>query len=358
MTAEGEKKRTGALRSWVLICAGVLLVGGGVGWAGATVLMPADDALDSAEFTYVEVAQGEVGSSITLNTVAEWTPVPAGSNLAAGVITSVDVGAGDEVGPGAILYTVNLRPVVIAQGGVPAFRSLSRGVNGADVAQLQELLTSAGLYSGPIDGGFGSATARAVRAWQTGLGVRADGVVQPGDIVFVPALPARIALDDAVVRGASVSGGEPAAQTLPSAPAFSIPVTEDQVLLMPAGTRVEIAGPEGEEWAGVISEQVTDDEDGMRLVVSGVDGATVCGAACGSVPISGSTQLRSRVVTVETVRGATVPSAALLTHPDGTVAVVDAAGQEHPVTVVASARGMSLIEGVELGLRVRLPGEA
>jgi hypothetical protein len=63
-------------------------------------------------------------------------------------------------------------------------------------------------------------------------------------------------------------------------------------------------------------------------------------------------------VTVETVRGATVPSAALLTHPDGTVAVVDAAGEEHPVTVVASARGMSLIEGVELGLRVRLPGEA
>jgi multidrug efflux pump subunit AcrA (membrane-fusion protein) len=107
---------------WVGIGALILLVGGGIGWAAATVLTPAKDVLDSTAFTYVEVVNGEVGSSINLNTVAEWTPIPVGSNLASRVVTSVNVEPGQEVGPGAVLYTVNLRPVVIGQGehpGVP-----------------------------------------------------------------------------------------------------------------------------------------------------------------------------------------------------------------------------------------------
>ena len=58
-----------------------------VGWAAASVLTPAADPLEATDFTYVSVATGEVGSSISLNTVAEWSPVPVGSNLASGVVT-------------------------------------------------------------------------------------------------------------------------------------------------------------------------------------------------------------------------------------------------------------------------------
>jgi hypothetical protein len=35
--------------------------------------------------------------------------------------------------------------------------------------------------------------------------------------------------------------------------------------------------------------------------------------------------------------------------------VVDEEGQELPVTIITSAKGMSVIEGVEAGLRVRVP---
>ena len=57
------------------IAAAILLVGAVVGWAASAVFTPPQDVLDSTAYTFVEVVQGEVGSSIALNTVAEWTPI-------------------------------------------------------------------------------------------------------------------------------------------------------------------------------------------------------------------------------------------------------------------------------------------
>ncbi len=155
---------------WVGIGLVTLLVGAGIGWAGATVLTPAKDVLESTAFTHVEVVPGEVGSSINLNTVAEWTPVPVGTNQASGTVTTVEVTAGDEVTHGSVLYTVNLRPVVIGQGAVPGFRPLARGTDGADTQQLQGMLAALGFFKAAPDGKFGAATDAAVRAWQKSLG--------------------------------------------------------------------------------------------------------------------------------------------------------------------------------------------
>jgi peptidoglycan hydrolase-like protein with peptidoglycan-binding domain len=334
----------------------ILLVGGGIGWAAATVLTPAKDVLNSTAFTYVEVVNGEVGSSINLNTVAEWTPVPVGSNLASGVVTSVNVEAGQEVGPGTTLYTVNLRPVVIAQGGIPSFQALSQGSAGADVAQLQTLLATLGFYGYEVDGKFDWVTTQAVKAWQKSLGLEGDGAVQAGDIVYVPSLPTRVALDtEKVKRGASLGGGEEVVQGLPPAPAFTIPVTDTQAALMPTGTRVEISGPGGDTWEGFVVDQQADEQDGITVLLEGRDGASICADTCGTIPVTGEAFLRSRIVTVESVTGLTVPSAALLSKGDGSLAVMDNDGVEHAVSVVTSARGMSVIEGVADGTMVRVP---
>lgn len=344
------------LRAAVIGAVILIAGGGGIGWAAATVLTPAQDVLDSTAFTYVEVVNGEVGSSINLNTVAEWTPVPVGSNLASGVVTSVNVEPGQEVGPGTVLYTVNLRPVVIAQGGIPAFRALSQGASGADVAQLQSMLAALGFYTYEVDGAFDWVTTAAVKAWQKSLGLEADGSVQAGDIVFVPSLPTRVALDtETVRRGASLGGGEEVVQGLPAAPAFTIPVTDTQAALMPTGTRVEITGPEGDVWEGFVIDQEADEQQGITVLLAGKDGASICGETCGTIPVTGQAFLRSQIVTVESVTGLTVPSAALLSNGDGSLAVIDDEGVEHEVTVVTSARGMSVIEGVADGLMVRVP---
>ncbi|HEU5223385.1 MAG TPA: peptidoglycan-binding domain-containing protein [Candidatus Lumbricidophila sp.] len=345
-------------RWWLRWVGAGALVGCGVGWAAALVLTPAKDVLDSTAFTYVKVVTGEVGASIELNTVAEWTPVPVGSNLASGVVTSVNIEAGSEVNAGTVLYTVNARPVVIAQGSMPAFRSLSTEASGTDVKQLQSMLAALGFRSG-ADGKFDWVTRKAVQSWQTSLGLEPDGVVQAGDVIFVPALPTRVALDAAQVkRGAALSGGEAVVQGLPPAPSFTIPVTPNQSSLMPTGTQVEITGPAGDTWAGSVIDQKADDQGGVTVTLAGKDGANICGSACATIPVTGRALLRSRIITVKSVAGSTVPSAALLSHGDGSLVVIDDKRVEHPVTVVTSARGMSVIEGVADGTMVRVPASA
>lgn len=333
----------------------VLLVGAGVGWAGATVLTPATDVLDSTAFTFVEVVEGEVGSSINLNTVAEWTPVPIGNNQASGTVTTVNLAAGDEVSQGTVLYTVNLRPVVVAQGSIPSFRSLSLWSEGADVTQLQKMLADLGFYEWAPDGEFDYATHWAVRAWQESLSIDPDGVVQPGDLVFVPTLPTRLALDaEKIKRGASLSGGEPLVKGLPSAPTFEIPVTDGQSSAMPNGTRVEIVNGEA-IWEAIVVDRETDESTGTTIILAGPEESIICGDGCASVPVTGQTLLQSRIVTVETVEGLVVPSAALLSGADGKISVIDTEAVSHEVTLITSARGMSVIEGVPAGTRVRVP---
>ena len=351
--------RSPRLARWTIGLLVAVVAGAGVSWAAATALTPPRDVVAETAFTLVEVVAGEVGSSINLNTVAQWTPVPAGSNQAAGTVTSVNVTAGQSVAVGATLYSVNLRPVVIAQGQVPAFRALGQDTAGADVTQLQQALTDLGLYAGAVDGEFGARTTTAVKAWQKALGVPVDGVVQPGDVIFVPSLPTQVALDTEIItRGALLTGGENVVRALPAAPVFTVPVGESQAALMPTGTRVEITNIDGGLWEGFVADQVVDETGMIVITLAGQDGALICADACASIPVTEQSLLSSRIVTVESIAGLIVPSAALLSAADGTASVIDSTGISHPVTVITSARGMSIIDGVTDGTSVRIPATA
>lgn len=336
-----------------------LIVATAIGtWAVFTVLEPAEDPLEAAEHTYVKVAQGEAGASLSLNVVAEWKPVPMAVNQAAGVVTAVNVVAGDEVSQGSQLYSVNLRPVFVARGEVPAFRAISEGAEGADVVQMQALLADLGFYGGAQDGKSGAATVRAVKAWQKSLGLPQTGVVEVGDVIFAPTLPTRIAPNNEVLfRGAALAGGEDVANGLPVAPHFSIPATEGQAAMMPTGVRVEVTSPEGGTWLGEIADQrrVAETSTVEVGVNADAEGASLCGEECAQVPVTGQSTLAARVVTTETVEGLVVPSAALVSGADGVVSVIDKKGTRIPVSVIASAKGMSVVEGVDAGLSVRVP---
>lgn len=335
------------------------LVAGAVAWSVAAVTRPADDPLDVTAYTLVEVVPGEVGASLQLNTVAEWALVPVGANRAAGVVTSVAVQPGAEVKQGSTLYSVDLRPVVVAEGAVPAFRDVGAGVTGEDVRQVQQMLADLGFYRGEVGGEAGAVTAAAIRAWQKSLGVPQTGVVSAGDIIFVPSLPTRVSLDDELVfRGASLTGGEAVLSGLPAEPEFTIPVTDTQAAMVPTGTRVEITAPGGEVWTGFAGEQSRDAASGtVSVALTGEDGGTICGDQCGEVSVTGQATLSSRIVTVETVTGLVVPSSALVSGADGGLAVIDDTGERIGVTVTSAARGMSVIDGVNAGTKVRVPGE-
>ncbi len=354
---DGMNRAAGAApRSrWIVGLVAALIVGLGAGWAGATVFTPPADVLDATAYTYVEVSEGEVGSSLSLAATAEWKPVPLASNLTSGTVTSVEISQGQEVTAGTTLYHVNLRPVVLAQGEVPAFRDLASEMRGDDVAQLQAFLASIGYFSGSVDGNFGWETEDAVRRWQADIGVDDDGVVRAGDVLFAPTLPVRVALDTKLVfRGANLPSGAPALSALPSAPAFSIAANTTQAGMMAPGTRVELTSPDGVEWTAVTDVQQANDT-GVLVSLVGEGGDSLCGDECSSVPVTGQTVLQATIFTVEPQSGLVVPAAAITSSAEGTLSVIDEHGTPHTITLVSSARGMALIEGVDEGLRVRVP---
>lgn len=326
-------------------------------WATLTVLRPADDPLAVTEHTYVEVSPGSVGTSISLSTVAAWDQVPVAANQASGIVTSLVADAGAEVSQGSTLYTVGLRPVVAAQGEIPMFRDIGDGAIGEDVRQLQQMLSTLGYYDGALDGKAERGTVTAIKSWQADAGVEESGVIGLGDVVFLPQLPARVAFDhELIARGKSLSGGENGILGLSETPRFWLPVTEAQAASIPVDGTVEVSAPDGQLWQGVAGEQKRDGEDGtVTIAITGANGTVLCDGGCAQIPVSGQTALASKIVTVEQVDGLVVPSAALITSADGTTAVIDSDDNRIPVEIVASAKGMSIIKGVDEGLRVRVP---
>lgn len=360
MANEASRSGTQTGHRWPLWALGsvfLLAFGLTVGWAATSVLSPTEDVLAETTFTFVKVTPGEVGSSIDLNTVAAWTPEPAGTNQASGIVTEITISPGDEVGQGSVLYTVNLRPVVAAQGTIPAFRPIGQGTVGPDVAQAQNMLALLGFYDGVSDGNAGSRTIAAIRAWQKSLSLEQTGTIQLGDVIFIQTLPTRVSLDTEIItRGASLAGGEEVVRGLPPTPGFEVPVTEAQAAMMPLGTLVEITGPEDVLWIAHVSGQQADPETATIAVhLDGIDGASICGDRCGLIPVTGESRLASKIVTVEAVEGLVVPSAALVADADGDTAVINEDGERVPVSVIASARGMSVVEGAPEGMRVRIP---
>ncbi|GAB2969558.1 peptidoglycan-binding protein [Saccharothrix stipae] len=164
--------------------AGVLVVLG-AGGVAAVGLGGADPAPASA--ANLPPATAEV-----VTTTLTRTERVAGA-LSHGAATAVPVGAqgtvtwlpepGAVIGRGQAVYEVDDRPVPLLFGATPAYRSLSAGVTGRDVLQLEENLLAFGYGGFTADESYTAGTATAVRAWQQALGVPETGVVQPTDVV-------------------------------------------------------------------------------------------------------------------------------------------------------------------------------
>jgi peptidoglycan hydrolase-like protein with peptidoglycan-binding domain len=92
--------------------------------------------------------------------------------------------AGSTVKRGEALFKLDELPVVALYGSVPMYRTLSAGLAGADVRQLEDNLAALGYAGFTVDNRFTAATAVAVRAWQASVGVIPTGTVERGQIVF------------------------------------------------------------------------------------------------------------------------------------------------------------------------------
>lgn len=328
-------------------------------WAGRVALAPPENPLaDDVEPVTYEVVEQTLGQSLQFAAVAEWGTSPLGRAWTPGVVTSVDFASGESVDAGDVLFTVDLRPVVIAAGAVPAFRDLQDGDRGADVAQLQAMLGELGFLSAAPDGEFGDGTLAAVRAWQDSLGVANDGIVRHGDILFAADLPARVVATEPLAVGAPLSGGEVVVNRLSSAPSVVIPLTPEQRNLVPISGAVLLAYPEG-TWEAVIARAAESSEQGFErldLVLEAPGGGPVCGEACAKwIPEMGRTDFQAEIVVIPETTGPVVPVAAIITDPIGAQSVLLLGGEQVPVEVLVSTGGLAVVSGIEPGDVVVLP---
>jgi hypothetical protein len=177
-------------------------------------------------------------------------------NQAQGDITWLP-SAGQVISQGQQLYQVNGQPVVLLYGSVPAYRSLSDGISGADVKELNADLVALGYVSrsklDPSSDYFGWWTRNGVEQLQAALGLDQAGTLQLGQAVFLPTA-ARIT---SVPQNVTLGGPAQPGATMLSASSTTriVTIALDSALQsdVKVGDKVTIVLPHNVATPGVVS---------------------------------------------------------------------------------------------------------
>jgi hypothetical protein len=253
----GERQRR-RLIPW-LLTAVVLLAGAGAGLAvsgpfsagGTSQSGAAGNADPTSLYT---VQQGTISSQIPVTAALRYAGSYSVVNQAAGTLTAVPA-AGQVVRQGQVLYQVSGAPVVLLYGPVPAYRTLSSGLTGADVAELNADLVSLGdATRAEIPAGsdtFTSATATALEKLQAALDLTQNGTLTLGQAVFVPGA-FRVTTVSATLGGRA-QAGQPIMAGTSTTREVTIDLDAAQQSQVKAGDQVTITLPDGSTTPGVIS---------------------------------------------------------------------------------------------------------
>jgi hypothetical protein len=175
-------------------------------------------------------------------------------NHAGGTYTKLPA-AGQVIRQGHALYRVNDSPVVLLYGSTPAYRTLSAGATGADVAELNADLIALGYATSaqlrPTSGSFGPATTTALEKLQAALGVTEDGTLTLGQAVFEPSA-VRVTTLSAQLGG-TTQDGQTVMQATSTTRQVQVALTASQQTSIAVGDRVTITLPNNHTGPGVVS---------------------------------------------------------------------------------------------------------
>lgn len=320
-------------------------------WAAAwAVLRVPEPEATVPEHPTVVVEEGEAGFSTSAEATVRFDVGRVATSGSDGVVTSIEVAPGASIEAGDVLLTIDMRPVVAMRGSIPAYRDLSTNDRGDDVAQLRAHFD---LAEGDR---FDWELEDRVKEWQRELGVRDDGVVRAGDVLFLPDMPARGAPAEDVRVGSAVTPGADLFVT--AAPEATLLLIIDQLPRVNQGQTVTVHLPDGTDVQGIIGDPISDQSSTLQYAIVDEEGAPVCGAECASLfsPDQESfVSVSIEVIPVE--QGLIVPNSAIGSGPDGGAVVETPAGEIIDITVVVQGDGVSVVEGIEAGTEIRLFGE-
>jgi hypothetical protein len=244
----------------IVIAALVLVV------AASGVAVGATDPFRSSGTSPVGVADNATATStatVRRETISQQTSVPAtlgyaGSygpvNQAYGTYTALPE-IGQVVKEGQVLYRVNGSPVILLYGATPAYRTLSEGVTGEDVTELNADLVSLGHAKrsdlSPTPDSFSYWTKVGVESLQASLGETQNGIVTLGQAVFLPS----------AVRVTSLSGqlggvaepGQPVLEGTSTAREVTIDLDAAMQSEVRVGDPVMITLPDGSTIPGLVA---------------------------------------------------------------------------------------------------------
>ena len=338
-------RAVGVFIGWML----TLAVAVGAGWvAGNAATTPPAATRPVVLPVTVEVEEITIEVTEPYPVSAVWPLIPTTPNGMTGILTSVS-DLPDGTSEGDVVYTVDLFPVVAAQGDIVSFRDLKQGDAGEDVLQLQEFLIRAGYFSGEADGKFTSATAKAVDTWGDSLGQDLKGTVAQGTLLFIPSLPARLVPDPEVRVGTAVALGVEVLRGSAAEPMFTANVMPEALDRFAPGQQVML----GASAHRAVVERVVDapESGGMQAVLGPEPGEdSICGDGCMEMAKVGATTiLTGNLVVVPATTGPGVPTTALWTDPMGSTCVEMADGSARRVDAKASSEGRTLVVGLSAG---------
>lgn len=231
-----------------------------------------------------------------------------------GVVTHAPA-VGATVGPGQELIRIDDRPVLLAEGSMPMYRTLELSaatkdqLRGDDVAQLQRFLALSGVPETsalPADGVFGARTRAAVRAWQKSLRLPRTGGVDASTLLFVPSA-VRVAKVDRV--GAAFS----AIEVTDGDPVIQLSLTGRDRSLLAEGDAVTVIA-DSEEVDGVVASVTsTTNTDGQPVSTVTVQPQEELADGLDRVTVVATRELAAEAVIV--------PASALIALSDGGYAV-------------------------------------
>jgi hypothetical protein len=337
--------------------------------AGTVVKEPT--AQSRAALTTAPVTTGNMVSATNAAATLHYSQESPLASGPGGVVTALPP-TGSVVAPGGILYEVDDHPVMLLRGSLPAWRTFELGMtDGDDVLQLEQNLTALGVpFTGDVDSKFTAATAKAISAWQKGLGVEQTGTLDRTAILFIDH-DLRISQQTAAL-GATVAVGTELYRVSATDKVVDLDLRLADQQLAVIGSTVGITLPDGTSTSGSIAAVGDPLERGSKdastdastaagatfvvpVTVTLADQAAVTAFPRASVSVQFSSTLAENALTVpvEALVATGADSFAVKT-PDG---AGDEAVRTIPVTVGAFATGRVQItgDGIRDGLKVVVP---
>jgi peptidoglycan hydrolase-like protein with peptidoglycan-binding domain len=243
-----------AVLAAVTATGGVVLMSGAKQQALAAQQPPAHTAQVEKRTLSAMVSQAAI---LTYRARSDGSPYSV-TNRARGTYTKLPT-IGQVISQGHVLYRVNDRPVVLLHGSTPAYRALSAGATGPDVAELNADLVALGYATPaqlhPRSAFFGSATTAAMMKLQAALGVTQNGTLALGQAVFEPSA-VRVTSVSAQLGG-STQAGEAMMQATSTTRQVQVALSASEQTSIAVGDKVSITLPNSQTTRGVVASVAT-----------------------------------------------------------------------------------------------------